>query len=63
MNNNFLIAMTLRTIRLMVQNEMYDDAKEHLDTLANLLENDSNITVSDCITDKVFKVSDDLCNQ
>lgn len=63
MNNNFLIAMTLRTIRLMVQNEMYDDAKEHLDTLANLLENDSNITVNDCITDKVFKVSDDLCNQ
>lgn len=63
MNNNFLIAMTLRTIRLMVQNEMYDDAKEHLDTLADLLENETTITVNDCITDKVFKVSDDLCNQ
>ena len=63
MNNNFLIAMTLRTIRLMVQNEMYDDAKEHLDTLADLLENNTTITVNDCITDKVFKVSDDLCNQ
>jgi hypothetical protein len=41
-NNNFLIAMTLRTIELMIKNEMYAEARAQLTSLSDLLENESN---------------------
>jgi hypothetical protein len=63
MNNNYLIALSLGAIRLMVENKMYDDAIEQLDSLSKLLKNQDTVNVNDCITDKVFKSYDDLCNQ
>ena len=63
MNNNFLLAISLQAIRVMIKNKLYDDALEQLTSLYNLLETESTLTVENCITDKVFKTYDDLCNQ
>lgn len=63
MNNNFLLAISLQAIRVMIKNKLYDDALEQITSLYNLLETKSTLTVENCITDKVFKTYDDLINQ